>query len=257
MNSDLIIIILVSFGASMLTFFSGFGLGTILAPVFMFFFEPILAIAMTAIVHFLNNLFKLSLLFKSIDFKIALKFGLPAMIGSFAGSILLFSISTIVITRYHLGEVELQLELLKLLVAALLIFFALLEIIPFIKINVTDKHLPLGGILSGFFGGLTGHQGALRSLFMMKLGLKKEVFIATGVFIACMIDITRLGVYGEKMTGFNLEENFPYILSATLAAFAGAFIGNKLLKKVTMQSLQIMVAIMIIIFSFALALGII
>jgi uncharacterized membrane protein YfcA len=241
----------------MLTFFSGFGLGTILAPVFMFFFEPILAIAMTAIVHFLNNLFKLSLLFKSIDFKIALKFGLPAMIGSFAGSILLFSISTIVITRYHLGEVELQLELLKLLVAALLIFFALLEIIPFIKINVTDKHLPLGGILSGFFGGLTGHQGALRSLFMMKLGLKKEVFIATGVFIACMIDITRLGVYGEKMTGFNLEENFPYILSATLAAFAGAFIGNKLLKKVTMQSLQIMVAIMIIIFSFALALGII
>jgi uncharacterized membrane protein YfcA len=88
MNSDLIIIILVSFGASMLTFFSGFGLGTILAPVFMFFFEPILAIAMTAIVHFLNNLFKLTLLFKSIDFKIALKFGLPAMIGSFAGSIL-------------------------------------------------------------------------------------------------------------------------------------------------------------------------
>ncbi len=257
MNSDLIIIILVSFGASMLTFFSGFGLGTILAPVFMFFFEPILAIAMTAIVHFLNNLFKLTLLFKSIDFKIALKFGLPAMIGSFAGSILLFSISTIVITRYHLGEVELQLELLKLLVAVLLIFFALLEIIPFLKINVTDKHLPLGGLLSGFFGGLTGHQGALRSVFMMKLGLKKEVFIATGVFIACMIDITRLGVYGEKLTGFNLEENFPYILSATLAAFAGAFIGNKLLKKVTLQSLQIMVAIMIIIFSFALALGII
>ena len=175
----------------MLTFFSGFGLGTILAPVFMVFFEPIVAIAMTAIVHFLNNLFKITLLFKSIDFKIALKFGLPAMIGSFAGSILLFSINTIVITRYHLGEVELQLELLKLLVAVLLIFFALLEIIPFIKINVTDKHLPLGGILSGFFGGLTGHQGALRSLFMMKLGLKKEVFIATCVFIACMIDVTR------------------------------------------------------------------
>ncbi len=236
---------------------SGFGLGTILAPVFMFFFEPIVAIAMTAIVHFLNNLFKLTLLFKSIDLKIALKFGLPAMIGSFAGSILLFSIGTIVITKYHLGDVELQLELLKLLIAVLLIFFALLEIIPFIKLNVTDKHLPIGGILSGFFGGLTGHQGALRSLFMMKLGLKKEVFIATGVLIACMIDITRLGVYGEKLTGFNLEENFPYILSATLAAFAGAFIGNKLLKKVTMQSLQIMVAIMIIIFSFALALGII
>ena len=74
MTSDLILIILVSFGASMLTFFSGFGLGTILAPVFMFFFEPVIAIALTAIVHFLNNLFKLGLLFKNIDLKIAFKF---------------------------------------------------------------------------------------------------------------------------------------------------------------------------------------
>jgi uncharacterized membrane protein YfcA len=241
----------------MLTFFSGFGLGTILAPVFMFFFEPIVAIAMTAIVHFLNNLFKLTLLFKNINSKIALKFGVPAMIGSFVGSILLFQLGAIVITKYNLGGAELQLELLKLIIAILLIFFAILEIVPFIRINVTEKHLPLGGALSGFFGGLTGHQGALRSLFMMKLNLKKEAFIATGVLIACMIDITRLGVYGEKLSGFNLQENYPYILSATLAAFAGAFIGNKLLKKVTMQSLQIMVAIMIIIFSFALALGII
>jgi len=241
----------------MLTFFSGFGLGTILAPVFMFFFEPIVAIAMTAIVHFLNNLFKITLLFKNIDSKIAFKFGFPAMIGSFVGSVLLFQLGTIVITKYNLGGAELQLELLKLIIATLLIFFAILEIVPFIQINVTEKHLPLGGLLSGFFGGLTGHQGALRSLFMMKLGLKKEVFIATGVLIVCMIDVTRLGVYGEKLSGFNLEENFPYIISATLAAFAGAFIGNKLLKKVTMQSLQIMVAIMIIIFSFALALGII
>lgn len=257
MSSEIIIIILVSFGASMLTFFSGFGLGTILAPVFMFFFEPIVAIAMTAVVHFLNNLFKLTLLFKSIDFKIALRFGLPAMIGSLVGSLLLFKLGAIVLLKYNLGGAELQLELLKIIISALLIFFAVLEIIPFLTFSVTIKHLPIGGLLSGFFGGLTGHQGALRSIFMIKLGLKKEVYIATGVFIACMIDVTRLGVYGEKLSGFNWEENYPYILSATLAAFAGAFIGNKLLKKVTLQSLQIMVAIMIIIFSFALALGII
>lgn len=241
----------------MLTFFSGFGLGTILAPVFMFFFEPVLAIAMTAVVHFLNNIFKLTLLFKSIDFKIALRFGLPAMIGSLTGSLLLFKLGAVVLMKYNLGGAELQLELLKIIIATLLIFFAVLEIIPFLTLNVTEKHLPIGGLLSGFFGGLTGHQGALRSIFMIKLGLKKEVFIATGVLIACMIDITRLGVYGEKLSGFSWEENYPYILSATLAAFAGAFIGNKLLKKVTLQSLQIMVAIMIIIFSFALALGII
>jgi uncharacterized membrane protein YfcA len=257
MNGDLIIIVFVSFGASMLTFFSGFGLGTILAPVFMFFFEPIVAIAMTAVVHFLNNIFKMTLLYKSIDKKIAFKFGIPAMFGSFFGSMLLFYMGTIVLTKYQLGGAELQLELLKIIIAILLIFFAILEIVPFIRINVNERHLPIGGALSGFFGGLTGHQGALRSMFMIKLGLKKETFIATGVLIACMIDITRLGVYGDRMKGFDFTENLPYMISATFAAFAGAFIGNKLLKKVTLQSLQIMVAIMIIIFSFALGLGII
>lgn len=77
MTGDLLLIILVSFGASMLTFFSGFGLGTILAPVFMFFFEPVIAIALTAVVHFLNNLFKLGLLFKNIDLKLPINLVLP------------------------------------------------------------------------------------------------------------------------------------------------------------------------------------
>lgn len=257
MNPDLLIIILASFGASLLTFFSGFGLGTILAPVFMFFFDPVVAIALTAVVHFLNNIFKFFLLRKNINWRVGLKFGIPAMIGSLAGSLLLFGIGTIILLEYHLGDAPLRIELLKLIIAVLLTFFALLEIIPFIKIKVSEKHLPLGGLFSGFFGGLTGHQGAIRSLFMIKLGMKKEQYIATGVIIACLIDITRLSVYSNKIRGFNMEEMWPYLLAATLSAFTGAMIGNKLLKKVTMQSLQIMVAIMIIIFSFALALGII
>jgi hypothetical protein len=47
----------------------------------------------------------------------------------------------------------------------------------------------VGGILSGFFGGLSGIQGAIRSAFLVKSGLKKEAYIATGVVIACFVDI--------------------------------------------------------------------
>lgn len=48
-----------AFVASGVTLFSGFGLGTVLLmPVFAVFF-PVPAIVLTAIVHFLNNLFKL------------------------------------------------------------------------------------------------------------------------------------------------------------------------------------------------------
>jgi len=50
---DYFVIALVAFTASLLTFFSGFGLGTLLTPAFALFFPINLAVALTAIVHFL------------------------------------------------------------------------------------------------------------------------------------------------------------------------------------------------------------
>ncbi len=45
--------------ASLLTFYSGFSLGTILTPIMAIYFLIETAVAMTALVHFANNLFKL------------------------------------------------------------------------------------------------------------------------------------------------------------------------------------------------------
>lgn len=59
---EILLIAVVAAGASLLTFFSGFGLGTMLLPVFLLFFPVDLAIAMTAVVHFLNNIFKTGLI---------------------------------------------------------------------------------------------------------------------------------------------------------------------------------------------------
>ncbi|MHB8259583.1 MAG: hypothetical protein ACYDCN_05425 [Bacteroidia bacterium] len=58
---ELVIISTVALVASLLTFFSGFGLGTILTPVFVLFFPVEVAIALTGIVHLLNNFFKIAL----------------------------------------------------------------------------------------------------------------------------------------------------------------------------------------------------
>ena len=55
---SVILICAVALAASCLTFFSGFGLGTILMPVFAIFFPLEIAIALTAVVHFLNNIFR-------------------------------------------------------------------------------------------------------------------------------------------------------------------------------------------------------
>src|SRR5688572_22370544 len=83
----------IAFLASGLTFFSGFGLGTLLLPAFAMFFPVGLAVALTAVVHFLNGVFKLFLLWRHIEWEAVWKFGVPAILGALAGAATLLSIS--------------------------------------------------------------------------------------------------------------------------------------------------------------------
>ena len=79
--------------ASLLTFFSGFGLGTLLMPVFALFFDVEIAIALTGIVHLLNNIFKIALIGKKTNWRIVLKFGIPGFFGALAGAAILLNFS--------------------------------------------------------------------------------------------------------------------------------------------------------------------
>lgn len=57
-----VVIPLIALMASLLTFFSGFGLGTILMPTMAIFFSVTVAIVMTSIVHSLGILIILGIL---------------------------------------------------------------------------------------------------------------------------------------------------------------------------------------------------
>ncbi len=256
---ELLLICTVAFFASGLTLFSGFGLGTLLLPVFGLFFPLEIAIAMTAIVHFLNNIFKLLLFKKHINLTVVLKFGLPSILAAFAGAFLLNQLGKgVPLTSYELGGNTYFITILKIVIGILMIIFALFELVPALKkLSIDKKFLPIGGLLSGFFGGLSGHQGALRSVFLLRLKLSKEQFIATGIAIACMIDISRLSVYAINIQQSAGSLNYTWLIAATAAAFAGAWLGNKLLKKITLSLLQYIVAIFIILFSIALIAGIV
>jgi len=250
-----LIICLAAFLASGLTLFSGFGLGTLLLPVMAVFFPIDIAIALTAIVHFLNNLFKLALLGRHADRAALWRLGLPAIAAALLGAQVLLWLSHLQpLLDYRFLGLELYVMPVKLVVAFLMVFFALFELAPqFEKISFDRKYLPLGGILSGFFGGLSGHQGALRSAFLIKAGLTKESFIATGVVLSLMVDIPRILVYSVNFHLLKLEETNLLLAAAAVAAFAGAFLGNLLVKKITLRFIQVMVALML--FAIAVALG--
>ena len=256
---EIVIISIVALVTSLLTFFSGFGLGTLLMPVFAIFFPLDQAIAMTGVVHFSNNIFKGTLVWKNTDKEVLLKFGIPAIIASFAGAWLLLSITHLpVLETYTIGSRSFSITPVKLIISVLLLFFAITELLPFFeKLSFSKKKLVLGGILSGFFGGLTGIQGALRSAFLIKAGLSKESYIATGVMIACVVDITRLSVYASNFVTSGIAQNLTVLIIATMAAIAGAILGNRLLKKATISTVKYIVAIMLIFISFALGSGLI
>jgi len=256
---EYLLICTVALLASTLTLFSGFGLGTILLPAFALFFPIEIAIALTAVVHFLNNVFKLALLGKNANGEAVVLFGLPAVIASFAGAKVLLWLGHLQpIYSYEFMGHPKDVTIVKLTVAGLMMVFALWEVLPSLKeVSFDKRFLPLGGILSGFFGGLSGQQGALRSAFLVRTGLLKESFIATGIVIACLVDTSRLFVYSHSILNQDMKSHVLILSAAAGSAFIGALLGNHFMKKATLEAVQVLVAVMLFIIALLLCAGLI
>jgi len=261
---DFLIVGLAAFFAAGLTMYSGFGLGTLMLPVFALFFPVEMAVVATALVHGANNVFKVSLLGRHADREVVLKFGLAAIVAAIFGALTLgwlvrldASVS-VAVNEAVVSEVT----PVKLMIGFLMIGFALFELLPrFRKLEFDRRYLPLGGLLSGFFGGLSGHQGALRSAFLAKSGLSTEGFVGSNAVIGFLVDLTRISVYVALFAaaGGNLADfgGWPLVITGSLAAFCGVLAGKRFLRKVTMKSVQTLVGILLFGVGLALVAGVI
>ena len=102
----------------------------------------------------------------------------------------------------------------------------------------------------------------MRTAFLIRAGLDKEVFIGTIVISAVIVDISRLMVYGATFFSKDFEVlknqgGIELVLAGTLAAFLGAFIGSKLLNKITMRSIRILVGVLLFLLARSLGIGIV
>ncbi len=152
-------------------------------------FSPVpVAIAITAVVHLLNNLFKLGLRWRQINKSVLLAFGIPALLAAIPGAFLLDYLAVLpALMEYQWLGASYSITPVKLVAGILLIVFATAEIVPFLnRLSKSHAGLPVGGLLSGFFGGLSGNQGAFRSAFLIKAGLTKASFVATSAAIAAL-----------------------------------------------------------------------
>lgn len=244
----------VAFFASLLTFFSGFGLGTILLASMLWFYPPEVAIALTALVHLLNSAVK-SILNRRINWGIVLSFGLPSVLFSLLGSMLLSSLALKPVILFDLtqGNLTHPVPLLSAVIGVLMMIFALIEF----TMKKTEVSFPiwLGGVLSGFFGGLSGHQGALRSMFLIKRMNEIKEFVATTAFISLATDVARNSVYWSSLDWRLVD--FSQLMIVSSGSILGVILGTYLLKKITHHLIQYLVAVGLFFLGVSISIGLI
>lgn len=249
---------MAAFLASGLTLFSGFGLGTILMPVVALFLPVPVAVAVTAIAHFVSKVVKLLLFLKDVDIKKCMAFGIPAVLAAIPGALALQALSGLqALGGYTLHGHWFEVTPLKLTAGMLLVLFATAESVPFFKAPFFGSiSIRMGGALSGFFGGLTGHQGAFRSAFLVQGNISERSFIATNAAVAAMVDATRLTIYGITFNTALVQGNEKMAMAASIAAFLGVTLAAGLVKKVTIRMIQFIITLMMYLFGALLCLGI-
>lgn len=259
MNLDVVLVVLPVFTAlvALMTFFSGFGLGTLLMPAFALFLPVESAVALTALVHLANNLFKVALVGRAAVWPVVWRFGLPALAGALVGAAGLHLLAgATVLWRYELAGAAHAVTGLKLTIAVLMLGFAAWEALPRLsRIAFPNRWWLPGALLTGFFGGLSGHQGAMRAAVLLRLGLERREYVATGVLIALLVDAARLASYGWH--GLLIPANTPWsvVLASVGGAFAGSALGARWLTKATHAVVRRIVAGMLVLVAVALGSG--
>lgn len=229
---NILVILFITFLTAGLTLLTGFGLGTVMTPVFTFFYDVKIAILMVAIIHFLNNLLKLGLFWKEVDLSVIRRFGIISIVGALLGAFLQLYI-------YSDG--------LKIFLGIVLIILGGRELLPQRKKWTMPKKIDfLGGLASGLLGGLVGNQGAIRSAYLLNYNISKETFIATGTMIACLVDVSRIPVYLIYHHQLLLDK-WKILSVVTIVTFIGTIIGKRLLKRVSLENFKKLVAVMVVI----------
>ena len=96
--------------------------------------------------------------------------------------------------------------------------------LPYLAIPYNWLSGLVGGLLSGFFAGIFGIRGAVRSVFLAAFDLHKVTFIGTTGAISLLLDSTRLATYLSR--GIRLQEVPIWALACFIpASFLGAYIG--------------------------------
>lgn len=207
---------------------TGFGTSIIMVPVLSLFLSIPETLLFVGVIHWFGDIWKMVFFKKGLNWKLILLFGVPGIIASFWAARLPLALPEALLQR-SLG--------LFLMAYVTFLFFK-----PDWKIKPSTSSALLGGSLSGFFAGIFGVGGAIRSTFLTAFDLKKSLFLFTSGVIGLLIDSSRIS--GYWLGGIKLNSNLTVALALCIPiSFLGAYIGKKLVDKIPQKSFRLFITL--------------
>jgi len=215
LGEKIFLFFLSAFIAEILGTVAGFGSSTIFLPLALLFFDFKTALVLVAFFHIVGNIGRISFFKKGLDKTLLIKFGIPSVILTLIGALLVSYIPQ---------------NTLKGILGAFLIIYALYSLWKEnFRIKASTATAIVGGGLSGFLAGLIGTGGASRGAFLTGFGLPKDKYISTAAAMALAVDLTRIPVYLNE--GFLQRQYYWYLPVLFILAFAGSFTGKQIVKR--------------------------
>ncbi len=216
-NLSYLIFYVLAFLAEIIGTIGGFGSSLFFVPLANFYFDFHTVLGITAMFHLFSNASKISLFKEGLDKKLIIWIGIPSVIFVIVGAVL----------SNYLDNKNAELYIGLFLSSFSILILAL----PNIKLKANRSNSIAGGAASGLLAGLLGTGGAVRGLTMAAFNLEKDVFIASSAVIDMAVDSSRFIVY--LIQGY-MKWNFLYYTPfLIIIAYAGSYIGKRILSKLS------------------------
>lgn len=231
MHTQDFLIIVLAFAAELIGTASGVSSSVLFVPLASLFVEPRTVLGYTATLHIIGNSIRLVMYFSHIEWRLAVKIGIPAVIFTAIGAVL----------SSYLDQ-----KFFSALLGFFLIVFSFLMLSSerIIKKMSEIRSAPyVGGVLSGLLTGLVGSGGAIRSLSLSVFQLTPLSFTATSTLIDFGGDIFRFFIYMEQ--GYLEAHHYLFLPLVVVGVFFANWLAKQWLKRITPQRFRKIILLLV------------
>ena len=210
---------------------TGFGIGSLLTPLFNARDDMRVAVASVSIPHVVATAWRLWMLRHDVDRRVLKSFGLMSAAGGLTGALL---------QQVASGR------------SLIVVFAVLLTLAGAAGLTGLAERVRLGrttgwiaGIVSGTLGGLVGNQGGIRSAALLGYDLSPAGFVATATAAGVIVDAARVPVY-LATEGTRLMARLDLIAVATAGVVIGTLLGERVVKRLRESMFRRIVGLLVL-----------